>query len=80
MVKVGQSTEELSRAAHLVTDDNSAFTAAFDFKDFNNGSVSLFDIPHDFLVNLDRIRRCFLEEDWVRDGTDVSFAKGEIEC
>ena len=80
MVKVGQSTEELSRAAHLVTDNNSAFTAAFDFKDFNNGSVSLFDIPHDFLVNLDRIRRCLLEEDWVRDGANVSFAKGEIEC
>ena len=80
MVKVGQSTEELSRAAHLVTNDNSTFTAAFDFKDLNNGAVSLLDIPHDFLVNLDRIRRCLLEEDWVRDGANVSFAKGEIEC
>lgn len=74
VIQIGQSTEELGCAAHLEPDDNPAFTAAFHFEDLDNGAVSLLDIPHDSLVDLDRVRCGFLEEHRVRDGTNVSFA------
>lgn len=74
MIQVGQGTEEISCTAHLVSDDNPAFSTAFDLEDFDNGTVTLLDIPHDFLIDLDRIGRGFLEEHRVRYGFDVRFA------
>lgn len=71
MVEVGERAEELLRAVHLVTDDHPALARALDFEDLNDRSETLLDIPHNALVDLERVLACFLQEDGVRNSTDV---------
>ena len=75
MVQVGESAEELLRAAHLVADDEAALAAAFDLEHLDDGPVALLDVPHHLLVDLERVLARFLEEGRVGDGAYVCLAE-----
>jgi hypothetical protein len=72
VVKIRKSAEEVRRAAHLVANDETPLATALDLKDFHDRAVTAFDLPHDALVDLEGVFASLFEEDWVRDGADVS--------
>lgn len=77
MVQVGESAEELACTAHLVANHKPVLAATFDLEDLDNGTIPLLDVPHDILVDLQRIRTGLLKEDGIRYSANVSFAVRE---
>lgn len=71
-IKSDSLPEEVRRAAHLVANDETPLATALDLKDFHDRAVTAFDLPHDALVDLEGVFASLFEEDWVRDGADVS--------
>jgi hypothetical protein len=62
MVKIGESAEESGGSSRLVSNDHSPLARTFDFKDFDDGAVSIFDTGHDRLVDIERIFRGFFQK------------------
>ena len=71
MVQVGEGAKELGSAAHLVANHKPTLSRALDGELFDHGAVPFLHIPHDLLVDLERILGRLLQENSVGDGTDV---------
>ena len=74
MVQVGESAEELLRAAHLVANHDAALARALDFEDLDDWAVTLLHAPHNVLVDVERVLARLLQEDRVRHSADVGLA------
>ena len=77
VVQVGESAEELLRAAHLVANHDAALARALDLEDLDDWAVTLLHAPHNVLVDVERVLARLLQEDRVRDCADVRLAVEE---
>ena len=66
--------EEFSCPPSLVSDNETLFSASLDFEDLHHGAITRLDAPENFLVDLKRVVRRFLEEHWIGDSPDVSLS------
>lgn len=71
MVQVAQGAEVVRGAAHLVPDDEPALAAALDLEHLDHGPVPVLDVPHDVLVDVERVGRGALEKRLVGHAADV---------
>lgn len=74
VVRKLSSPEETGGSATLVSDDQALLPSAFYLKYFHDRSVSRFHVPHNVLVDLQRIIAGLFEEQRVRDSLNVCFA------
>ena len=64
----------MAGAAHLVSDDNSLLPGALNLEHVYDGPIALLDVPHDLLVDFERVGCRLFEEDGVGHGSDVGAA------
>jgi len=62
MVEFGQRAEVMRGTAHLVADEDTMLARALDLDDLADGAIAVLDVPHDLLVDFERVWRCALEE------------------
>jgi hypothetical protein len=68
---LANTPEEPGSAAHLVSNDKTPLTSAFDFKYFHYRTIATLGLPHDLLVHPNSMRARSLEERSVGDSADV---------
>lgn len=64
--------KEPGSSAHLVADDETPLTGTLDLEDFHDRTITAFNLPHYFLVDLEGVFAGLFKEDWVRDRSDIS--------
>ena len=77
MVQIRESTEEFLRAARLVTNHKPALARALDLEHLHDRTEALLDIPHNTLVDLERVLARLLQKHGVGDRTDIGLAIDE---
>ena len=77
MVEVRERAEELLRAASLVANHKSELARAFDLEYLDDRPEPRLHVPHNTLVDLERVLARLLEEDGVRHRADVGLAVGD---